>query len=758
MKSFSEHWRKTAQSTLNRTTTVYGLKPYTVYFFRARFVGYSSIGNWTNDVVIKTSEGIPSVVQNLHLTEVKFNSIDVKWESLSQSNDSNLSFVLEAHGTRGYNTSFYELIKVNLSNHTQWQLRNLSPATLYNISVYARNARHVGPKSFVSYVTDALPPLQPQPVKVNEATSILEKVLVTVEAVPTVNGPIAGYQIILEQRERNRQSINFSAVIPANQEARSQNLNFYLATIIEPFNGIKVIFIGDGKIESGLKNAPLSQRLNYTIYIRAYTEWKGKTLVSTPSSTDLNRYPVENRPFIAREKQTSSTITIKLSQFNPKVQYVRIIIRKVGLIRADTIPHPDRYPDSNITLYAVSKQNDLTLPYVTAELSKAYLDAFDKFVIGDGRQTNRSLNRKKRSTSKDNRAAFFNGPLDSGSSYVLFFRAYHSDSVYFSSDWSRTIFTENLPAMQETPKGTAAGLIIGIVLCILAVPFFIFLGLLLWKRNKKAFEANYRFSTMELVKNGRNSQTTTFSDDVFDPEDSYGSADNAPVFELKYEINAGHAPIPVVNFPDYFDEMKRKDYAFEDEFNEISNRSSQENRQARSKTNASLNRDLEAIPFDDARVCIVHPSKQASDYINAAFIDSYSGKNAFIAAQAPMKETIEDFWAMVLQENIRTIVMLTHVDDDKIDSPDYWPTSIKFVFGNGHIVVESKENVFDDCGAVRSFIVSGKKKAPRIVRHFQFNKWSSRGVPSSIRNLLSFRGLVNQWHKGKCSPQLIHCR
>ena len=758
MKFFSEHWRETTQSTLNRTTTVYGLKPSAVYLFRARFFGYSSIGNWTSDVVIKTSDGVPSVVQNLHFTEVKFNGIDVKWENPSQSNDSNLSFAVEAHGTRGYNTSFYELIKVNISNHTLWKLRNLSPATFYNISVCARNSKHIGPKSFVSYVTDALPPLQPQPVKVNEATSILEKVLMTVEAVPAVNGPIAGYQIILEQRHINRQSINFSAAIPANQEARLQNLSFYLARIIEPFNGIKKIFIGDGKVEYGLENAPLNQRLNYTIYIRAYTEWKGKTLVSPPSPTYLNRYPVENRPVIAREKQTPSSITIKLFQLNSKVQYFRIIIRKVGFNRADAIPHPDRYPDSNITVYVVSKQNDLALPYVTAELSKAYLDAFDKFVIGDGKQTNRSFNRKKRSTSMDSRTAFFNGPLDPGSSYVLFFRAYHSDSVYFSSDWSRAIFTESLPAMHETPKGTAAGLIIGIVLCLLAVPFFIFLGLVLWKRNKKAFEANYRFSTMELVKNGRSSQTTTFSDDVFDPEDSNGSADIAPAFELKYEINAGHTPIPVANFSDHFDEMKGKDYAFEDEFNEISSRSSQRNRQARSKTNASLNRDLEAIPFDDARVCIVHPSKQASDYINAAFIDSYNVQNAFIAAQAPMKETVEDFWAMVLQENIRTIVMLTHVDDNKIDSPDYWPTSIKFVFGNGHIVVESRENVFDDCGAVRSFIVSGKKKAPRIVRHFQLNKWPSRGIPNSIRNLLSFRDLVNQWHKGKCSPQLVHCR
>ena len=36
-------------------------------------------------------------------------------------------------------------------------------------------------------------------------------------------------------------------------------------------------------------------------------------------------------------------------------------------------------------------------------------------------------------------------------------------------------------------------------------------------------------------------------------------------------------------------------------------------------------------------------------------------RNAFIATQGPLEETVQDFWRMLWEQNVNTVVMLTQV-------------------------------------------------------------------------------------------------
>ena len=76
--------------------------------------------------------------------------------------------------------------------------------------------------------------------------------------------------------------------------------------------------------------------------------------------------------------------------------------------------------------------------------------------------------------------------------------------------------------------------------------------------------------------------------------------------------------------------------------------------------NKTKNRYQSALPFDDTRVKLsVIAGVEGSDYINANFIDGYMTRRAFIVTQAPLPDTIPDFWRMIWEQESSTIVMLS---------------------------------------------------------------------------------------------------
>ncbi|XP_048587479.1 hemicentin-2 isoform X1 [Nematostella vectensis] len=175
--------------------------------------------------------------------------------------------------------------------------------------------------------------------------------------------------------------------------------------------------------------------------------------------------------------------------------------------------------------------------------------------------------------------------------------------------------------------------------------------------------------------------------------------------------------------------------------------------------NKHKNRYANVLPYDDTRVRLTMQAvTEGSDYINANYIDGYMSKKAFIATQAPIPDTIPDFWRMIWEQDCCTIVMLSQeMESGKVKVHRYWPGKQPTSIGN--LVVEMlHDKQFDDY-IMREFKVTNtKESASRVVRQYQFTAWPDIGSPDSGGGLIDLIGQVQRWQQ-KCGVQLtaVHC-
>ncbi|PFX20582.1 Receptor-type tyrosine-protein phosphatase delta [Stylophora pistillata] len=133
--------------------------------------------------------------------------------------------------------------------------------------------------------------------------------------------------------------------------------------------------------------------------------------------------------------------------------------------------------------------------------------------------------------------------------------------------------------------------------------------------------------------------------------------------------------------------------------------------------NKTKNRYANVSAFDDTRVKLsMITGIEGSDYINANFIDGYMTRRAFIATQAPIPDTITDFWRMIWEQQSSTIVML------------------------------SKETE------------SGKESASRVVRQYHYTGWPDVGSTESGTRLIDLIGQVQRWQQNSGNTTTtVHC-
>ncbi|XP_044749159.1 uncharacterized protein LOC123309916 isoform X2 [Coccinella septempunctata] len=224
--------------------------------------------------------------------------------------------------------------------------------------------------------------------------------------------------------------------------------------------------------------------------------------------------------------------------------------------------------------------------------------------------------------------------------------------------------------------------------------------------------------------------------------------------EGKKSANSDSKPVRIADFEKYL-KMAISNKELTTQFESLPKNLTKPCEIGQLECNRPKNRFKDIIPYDHTRVKLqMTKNREGSDYINASFIMGHKNKKSYIAAQGPKSLTINDFWRMIWQENVRNIIMLVNLTEEGVKKVEkYWPNPNEdFQFGEVHIFHDYSEILADY--EIRGFrLVCGGSE--RKVYQYHFKNWPDDGVPIPFQSLVTFIRKTLEIHTK--SPTLVHC-
>ena len=189
-----------------------------------------------------------------------------------------------------------------------------------------------------------------------------------------------------------------------------------------------------------------------------------------------------------------------------------------------------------------------------------------------------------------------------------------------------------------------------------------------------------------------------------------------------------------------------------------------------------LNRYRDVIPFEHSRVVLREPIQYvrhgvSSNYVNASWIKLPSREplydkdnREYIATQGPLLESAESFWRMVLEQQVRKIIMLTPlVERGRVKCDKYFPEQKDEVLQFGDIHLTVAEMLNREGMVERKIQVRQEKHGDVVagveVQHYQVTDWPDHGVPRSPELVFSILDVIESASPtmGLETPIVVHC-
>ncbi|RVE49377.1 hypothetical protein evm_005992 [Chilo suppressalis] len=164
------------------------------------------------------------------------------------------------------------------------------------------------------------------------------------------------------------------------------------------------------------------------------------------------------------------------------------------------------------------------------------------------------------------------------------------------------------------------------------------------------------------------------------------------------------------------------------------------------------NRYSNVLPLPETRVPLKRIGNDpATEYINANYVTGPGNiRNYYIACQAPLPNTVIDFWRMIWEQNSRLIVMLTEYMENGVEKCyEYLPPSEvsdnKRTFGDFQIILKKREQ--RDKYAISSVqLINLATRTWREVTQLWYF-WPAKGVPDDYDSVIDFLSEMRSYMK-----------
>ncbi|XP_044179418.1 receptor-type tyrosine-protein phosphatase S-like isoform X11 [Acropora millepora] len=713
--------------------TLHFLTPFTLYNVKVLAVTGAGGGN-ASAVTVTTDETAPS--HDIQLKVLKFDSrsIELSWTPPSRRNGK-IGYFLSYWKFQGSFLPRQDLKSIRLPGKiTSKVVRELKPYSEYKFEIVAYNLRKnsnaSAPNIALANTTAEEPSGPPRNVRIINTTS--DSITLSWDPPLEPNGKILGYKVKYFEKGKPDKDVNDHL-----------KENVYIITALKPYRFYKIHVAC--RSSGGI--GPASP------YVEQQTKAGEPPPLGTLAPPD--KRSIKSNSFIVRLTKASNEMG--------EVKYYQVIVRELATDnRNKPVPleEPDSVKPKDLYTYDEARRRKPKLvPYIAAQFPAREFDLYENFVVGAGSKgSSEAKRRRRRRRVEGDSQEYYNGPLEENTYYAVFQRAYVSEDVYSSSDWTEPVTTA-IAENKDPPSSTPIGMIVGLILVIVIVALLILVVIYFVRRKRGRFDRvmddRDDFTNGQPVKMKKLSRKRKSIQKKL-----MGSIESLNALEDLAASRAKRQPVPIDDFERHVSRMHMDgDHGFSEEYSLVQPDEEFSFQQFLNPANKYKNRYANIVAYDHTRV-LLNPLEgvAGSDYINANFIDGYNRQRAYIAAQGPLMETFDDFWRMIWEQMSSVIVMLTKLEErGRRKCDQYWPE--RGTKSHGQIQVTLKETLNMSHYTLRKFIITHKQfpDDDRLIKQFHFTAWPDHGVPSHPTPLLSLVRHSYNANRQSVGPMVVHC-